>query len=198
MFNEHADGAYAVLPFFAAYNLVEIPIEIISAILFTIFTMVLVGLKTTVFTFFCMTFVVFCLVNLGESIGIAFCSVVRHVGFSVSLTNSVLGVFTVMTGIMSSNMPAFLDRINYISPIPYLARLMTVNEFDSSVSFSCITIENATNTCFYRTGADVLRLLTAGDNFAFRTEDFALYIGVGALLTAVFRIIAFFILQSQS
>jgi hypothetical protein len=66
LYNEFADRAYTVLPFFAAYNLIEIPVEIFSALLYTLFAMVFVGLNTSVATFFSFVFCIFCLVNLGE------------------------------------------------------------------------------------------------------------------------------------
>lgn len=204
LFSEHSDRAYGVLPFFMAYNMIEVPIEFISGILFTLFAMVLVGLTTSWKTFFCMTFVVLCLVNIGESIGIAFCSIgnsvsvtlVRHVGFSVSITNSVLGIFTVMSGIMSSGMPIFLDRINRISPIPYLARLLVINEFESTSVFTCTLEEIQNQICFYRNGDDVLRLIDpTGDGFSFDRNAFWLYLLVGASLTIVYRFASFVILK---
>jgi hypothetical protein len=135
---------------------------------------------------------------LTKSIGIAFCSIVRHVGFSVSITNSVLGIFTVMSGIMSSAMPVFLDRINRISPVPYLARVMAVNEFPSTVKFTCTSAEVSAHTCFYQNGSDVLRLLVSSpDLMQFDASQFALYFAVGIALTAAYRAIAFFILASQ-
>ncbi|KAI8911576.1 P-loop containing nucleoside triphosphate hydrolase protein [Gorgonomyces haynaldii] len=196
LFHEYADRAYNVGPFLLAYNMIEIPVEIISALLFTLFTMVIVQLRTTVSTFFCMVFAIFCLVNVGESIGIIFCSIVRHVGFSVSLTNAVLGIFNVLTGFLSSKLPVFLDRINRISPIPYFSRMLAINEFDKSVTFTCTPEEIQSYSCIYKTGPDVLRLLTSStDVFGFDYDSFGFYIGVGAGLTVAYRIIAFFVLK---
>ncbi|KAJ1340013.1 hypothetical protein BSLG_005337 [Batrachochytrium salamandrivorans] len=196
MYREYADGAYTLAPFFLAYNFIEIPLEIISAVLFTVFAMVVVGLNTTFMTFMCMVFVVFCFVNIGESVGIGFCSVVDHVGFSVSLTNSVLGIFVVMSGILSSNMPIVLDRLNYMSPIPYLTRLLTINEFDHTTVFSCTQDEIASNTCLYHTGADVLALLSGSvDVMPFEGGRFAYYALIGGALTVMYRVIAYAILQ---
>ncbi|KAI8929947.1 P-loop containing nucleoside triphosphate hydrolase protein [Entophlyctis helioformis] len=139
---------------------------------------------------------VFCLTNLGESIGIAFCSIVDHIGFSVSLTNSVLGIFVAMSGILSAGMPIFLDRINRISPIAYFARLMTVNEFDPSTSFTCTPQDIQTGNCLYRTGPDVLRLLTSSSNvFSFDGSQTTLYIIVGCVLTVVYRLVAYAVLR---
>jgi hypothetical protein len=99
LFYEFADHAYSLPSFFLAYNIIEIPIEIISALLFTLFAQYISGLNTTIINYLCYSLAVACLVNLGESMGIAFCSIVQHVGFSVSLTNSLLGALNVMSGI---------------------------------------------------------------------------------------------------
>ncbi|KAL2918015.1 hypothetical protein HK105_202429 [Polyrhizophydium stewartii] len=196
LFYEHADRAYSVEPFFLAYNMIEIPIEMFSSLAYTVFAMVIVGINTTVGNFFCMSLAVFCFVNVGETIGIAFCSIVTHVGFSVSLTNSVLGIFVVMSGILSSNMPVVLDRLNRVSPIPYLTRLMAIREFDSSARFTCSEEDVQTGNCIYRTGSDVLRLLTSNDNImGFESDKFVYYITVGVVLTVVYRIAAYALLK---
>jgi hypothetical protein len=196
---EHSDRAYTVEPFFLAYNAIEIPIEIISSFGYTAFALVVVGLNTTWTSFFCMTLVTFCLVNVGESIGLAFCALVDHVGFSVSLTNSVLGVFTVMSGLMSASMPLFLDRLNRISPVPYFTRLMTINEFDSNARFTCTQAEIQTRNCLYRNGEDVLRLLTGNsDVFAFESDKFVFYLVVGCAITVSYRMIAYLILKFRA
>ena len=199
LFYEYSDRVYSVASFFLAYNLVEIPVEIVSAVIYTIFTMVVVGLNLSVGNFFCMTLAVFALTNCGESIGIAFCSIVNHVGFSVSITNSVLGIFVVMSGIMSASMPIVLDRINRISPIPYFTRLVVINEFDRYTTFTCTDEETANGTCLYKNGSDVLRLLTSNsDVFQFSYSDFNLYIITGCALLIVYRIISFLILWNRA
>ena len=177
--------------------MLEIPVEIISAVLFTVFVMVIVNLNTSVVNFFCFALTIFCLVNLGESIGIIFCSLVMHVGFSVSMTNSVLGVVNVMSGLMSSDMPIVLDGINRVSPVPYFTRLITVNEFDTSSRFTCTTFEIENNQCLYRTGSEVLSLLTSPGSSAmpFDPNQFTLYIVVGCALTIGYRYIAYVILR---
>ncbi|EGF82438.1 hypothetical protein BATDEDRAFT_86245 [Batrachochytrium dendrobatidis JAM81] len=195
LYHEFADGAYTLGPFFFAYNLIEIPIEIVSALLYSLFIMFAIGLNTTPVTYMCMALSVFCFVNIGESIGIAFCSIVNHVGFSVSLTNSVLGVFVVMSGMLSSNMPLVLDRLNRISPIPYLTRLMAINEFQSNVIYTCTQQEILTGTCMYHTGSDVLKLLSGStDTMAFESNKFVLYIVVGCVLAVAYRLIAYMVL----
>lgn len=175
----------------------EIPIEFISACLFTIFAMVIVGLNLSVTNYFCYVLTVFALVNLGESIGIIFCSIVDHVGFSVSLTNSLLGVFTVMSGLMSADMPLVLDRFNMISPVPYFTRLITINEFPSSVTFSCTPQDIAANICIYQNGTDVLNLLAQPGRFSFDPSKFVFYILTGSLLTIAYRILAYLVLKAR-
>lgn len=198
MFHERADDAYEVEPAFLAYMLIEVPVEILSAIFYTIFTMLAVGLYTTATTFFCMVFAVFSLVNVGESIGIAFCSIVHHVGFSVSMTNAVLGIFVVMSGLLSANMPVVLDRINRISPIPYLTRLLATNEFAQTVTFTCTQEEIVSGRCLYRTGSDVLQLLAVNDSFAFEYDRYGLYVGVTAALFVIYRLIAYVVLKVKA
>ena len=195
---EISDHSYSLEPAFLAYNFIEIPVEIISAILFTVFTMVVVGLNTNATSFFSMAFSVFVLTNVGESIGIMFCSLVHHVGFSVSITNAVLGIFVVMSGFMSANMPVFLDRINRISPVSYVGRLMGINEFSETVMFSCSSEEVAQNLCWYQTGSDVLNILAVEGTNTFRYDQFWVYLGTAAGLLVIYRLLAYGILKMKT
>ncbi|KAJ2994375.1 hypothetical protein HDV02_001649 [Globomyces sp. JEL0801] len=199
LFYEYNDRAYSVESFFLAYNLLEIPVEIVSAFLFTIFTQIVVGLNVSWTNYICMSLAIFGLVNTGESIGIMFTSIVGHVGFSVSMTSCVLGIFTVMSGIMSSDMPLFLDRINRISPVPYFARLMVVNEFDSTSRFTCTTEEKSTQQCLYETGDDVLRLLKgSADTMSFDPNQVSFYLVVGMALAVFYRLVSYLLLRYRT
>jgi hypothetical protein len=103
-----------------------------------------------------------------------------------------------MSGIMSSDMPTFLDRINYISPIPYLTRLLTVNEFNSNTVITCTQDEINSNTCFYTNGSQVLTQLTSDDRFSFNEDAKLFYFGISLLLFIIFRIGSFLILKSSA
>ncbi|KAH6591647.1 hypothetical protein BASA61_004846 [Batrachochytrium salamandrivorans] len=181
MYREYADGAYTLAPFFLAYNFIEIPLEIISAVLFTVFAMVVVGLNTTFMTFY-----------VHGLCSLLFCEYRRERRDWILLGC----IFVVMSGILSSNMPIVLDRLNYMSPIPYLTRLLTINEFDHTTVFSCTQDEIASNTCLYHTGADVLALLSGSvDVMPFEGGRFAYYALIGGALTVMYRVIAYAILQ---
>ena len=101
---------------------------------------------------------------------------------------------------MSANMPIFLDRINRISPVPYLCRLMAINEFDETSQFTCTAQEIATRTCFYRNGTDVLNLLTSStaDVLKFERNQFTYYIIVGTSLTVAYRFLAYLVLSYRA
>jgi hypothetical protein len=136
------------------------------------------------------------LLNTGESIGIAFCSLVEHVGFSVSITNSVLGAFGVMSGLMSLNMPAFLDRINRISPVPYFTRLMSVLEFTRESKYTCTDQDVAIGTCIYKTGSDVIRSFSPNnDNLTFDPDQVVFYLITGICITIAYRMIAYMVMK---
>ncbi|KAI8902367.1 P-loop containing nucleoside triphosphate hydrolase protein [Globomyces pollinis-pini] len=196
LFYEYSDRTYSVLPFFLAYMAIEIPIELGSSFVFAFFALYVVGLKTTILSFLSMALTSFCLVNFGESIGIAFCSAVDHFGLSTNLTSSVLGVFSIMTGLLSSNMPLILDRINRVSPVPYFAHLLAANEFTSKITFTCTDEQVLTQQCLYKNGTDVLKLLTASDDlFTFNENDITYYIVAGVGITIAYRFATFIFLK---
>ncbi|KAL8760729.1 MAG: hypothetical protein Q9184_003109 [Pyrenodesmia sp. 2 TL-2023] len=118
-YREHADGAYTTSSFFLAYTLLELPFEILTAMLFALLTVIAAGLPRTVGLFFAAAFNCFAIVNCGESVGIIFNTLFSHTGFAVNVTSTVLSLATIMGGVMSLDIPAFLQAWNHLSPIKW-------------------------------------------------------------------------------
>ncbi|KAJ2995287.1 hypothetical protein HDV02_000890, partial [Globomyces sp. JEL0801] len=195
---EFSDRLYSVTPFFITYMMIEIPIEVISSFIFSIFGLILIGFQLNLTSFLCMTLTSFCLVNLGESIMMILSTVFDHLEFTVNIATSALGIANIMSGMLSADMPVFLDRINRVSPVPYFTRLVTVNEFDNGIQFTCTTTEQLTGQCVYPNGTEVLRLLATDENlFTFRVDDFWVYLYVGVGLTVLYRLVAYAVLVSK-
>ncbi|KAJ2993420.1 hypothetical protein HDV02_002427 [Globomyces sp. JEL0801] len=196
LIHEHHDRIYSLWSFFLSYIIIEIPMEIISSILFNILAFWVVGMNTTLFSLFCSTITTFCLLNFGESVGLIFCAIANHSGFSLALTNSVLGIVVLMTGIMSTSIPMVLDIFNQLSPVPYLARVITMNEFSSSSQFTCTDIEKLSNQCFYQNGTSVIDILnTTSGLMDFHVDSVTLFLVLGVTVTLLYRVIAFIVLR---
>ncbi|KAL8733181.1 MAG: hypothetical protein Q9181_003680 [Wetmoreana brouardii] len=118
-YREHDDGAYGVAAFFLTYTFLEIPFEIITSLLFALLTVVAAGLPRTINLFLIVAFNCFAIVNCGESVGIVFNTLVEHTGFAVNITSVLLSVGTIMGGIMSLDIPSFLQAWNHLSPIKW-------------------------------------------------------------------------------
>ncbi|KAI4204700.1 MAG: hypothetical protein LQ350_001015 [Teloschistes chrysophthalmus] len=117
---EHEDGAYGVAAFFLQYTLLEIPFELITSLLFALLTVIAAGLPRTTPLFFIVAFNCFAIVNCGESVGIVFDTLFeQHTGFAINLTSVVLSLATVMGGVMSLNVPGFLEAWNHLSPVKW-------------------------------------------------------------------------------
>ena len=157
-YREHDDGAYPVSAFFLQYTIAELPFEIVTSLLFAVLTVLAAGLPRTVELFFIVAFNCFAIVNCGESVGIIFNTLVAHTGFAVNLTSVILSVATIMGGIMSLNIPAFLQAWNHLSPIkwslgnlaPYTLR---------GIKFSCADNQRSpSGECPIETGEQALSL----------------------------------------
>eukprot|EP00474_Spongospora_subterranea_P000873 CRZ01331.1 hypothetical protein [Spongospora subterranea] len=142
---------YSIGTFFLTYTAIEIPFEIVGCLLWASISNFMIGLEIS---FTLNAFVAFALVNAGESIGIAFCSLISEPGFSVQIMSSFISIMCIMAGFLSINMPEFLDVINRISMIRYVARAQAAQEF-RSMTFSCPDH----TTCQFGTGSEVLSLL---------------------------------------
>lgn len=59
-----------------------------------------------------------------------------HTGFAVNLTSVFLSIAQFMSGILSINMPTFLQDINYLSPIRYAIRSLAPYTL-RDITFTC-------------------------------------------------------------
>ncbi|KAJ3010711.1 hypothetical protein HKX48_007231 [Thoreauomyces humboldtii] len=190
---EFRDNVYSVWAFFLSYCTNEAPFEITSALLYGIVTMFAIGLQSSVSNFFVLSYLAFCLINTGESFGIAFCALVDSVGFSVQIMSTVMSLEVMMAGFLSVKMPAFLSDINYAFITRYVARIVAVQEF-TGLQFSCSSADAAAGTCIYRTGADALDLL----GFDASHSAWVFNMCMVAILTVTLRALAFVILWSRT
>lgn len=118
-YREHDDSAYRVEAFLTQYTVLEIPFEVISSLIFALLIDLAVGLPRTIQMFIVVAYNCFCLLNCGESVGIIFNTFFAHTGFAVNVTALILSLSKILGGIMSINMPTFLEACNLLSPVKY-------------------------------------------------------------------------------
>lgn len=144
--------------FFLQYTVLEIPFKIVSSLLFAILADRAAGLPRNALIFFVEAFNAFCLVSCGENVGTMFNTLFNHSGFAVNVTSVILSVALIMAGVLSVNLPPFLQAFNHLSPAkwsvgnlaPYTLRGQT---------FTCNESQQLSNgTCPITTGQQVLEL----------------------------------------
>ena len=163
-YREYDDNAYSIEAFFIQYTLLEIPFEIISSLAFSAFFDLATGLPRTVSMFFIVAFNCFCVVSCGESVGIVFNTLFNHTGFSVNLTSVVLSVATIMAGVLSLNVPSFLQAFNHLSPAKWAVGNLAPYSLQG-ITFTCTQTQQLPNgTCPITTGEQVLQLYNLDGN----------------------------------
>ena len=100
-YRECADGTYGTAAFLISYTALEVPGELASALVFALLLGPIAGLQSAPRQYFKLTYMVFCVVNAGESIGIAFCALFYHIGFSVTIMSVFLSIWSIMSGFFS-------------------------------------------------------------------------------------------------
>lgn len=172
------------------YTILEIPFEIVSALLFSILATLAVGLPRTTSLFFIEALNCFCLVSCGESLGIMFNTFFDHSGFAVSATSVILSVALMMAGVLSVDLPAFLQAFNHLSPAkwsvgnlaPYTLRGQT---------FTCKESQQlADGSCPLSTGKEVLELY----NLDVRPD---LYLMALVICCILYRAVAYLLLKAK-
>ena len=189
-YHEHDDNAYSVEAFFWQYTLAELPFEIFTSLFFAVLAVMAVGLPRTAQLFFIVSFNAFGIVSCGESLGIIFTTLFSHTGFAVNVTSVFLSLAMLMGGVMSLNIPAFLQAFNHLSPIkwslgnlaPYTLR---------GVVFTCTADQKLPNgTCPISTGEEALKLYNLDTNAGLNV----LALGICAI---VYRMLAFLVLKAK-
>lgn len=147
---EYRDGTYGAGVFTAAYTLVELPFEAVTSVVFSAIVVFATGLPRTPLMFFAMVFCSFACVNCGESSGIFFASLFKHIGLVTNVLTSLFTIAIFMAGTMSLHMLSFLKAWNYLNPTKYVVHICT------NLGFAGLTFSCPEGTCSLNTGADVL------------------------------------------
>ncbi|KAF8424189.1 ABC transporter [Tirmania nivea] len=190
-YKEYSDGAYSTTSFFLAYITLEIPFEIVTSLLFAIFMIFAINLPHTIQLFCIVSFNAFCIVFAGESVGIIFNTLFSHTGFATNVTSTVISIGTTMAGIMSTNMPTILERLNYLSPLRYMIRNVAPYSL-KDVKFTCTDDQRLPDgQCVIASGEQALKL------YGLVVDSPELML-VGLAVAAVgYRILAYLILRGK-
>jgi hypothetical protein len=117
-----------------------------------------IGLQPTFDAFLQFTYILFCFMLAGESIGIIFCAIFLHVGFSVNIMSIFIGVTNQFAGFVSLSIPTWLNYVGYISPVKWGSVILT-NVVFREEKFTCSKSEEIyPGRCPLETGKEVLEL----------------------------------------
>lgn len=186
-YREHDDSVYGVLPFFLVYLTLEVPFEIVTSLIFAVFLVIIPGLPRTPEMYFATAYATWIIVNCGESIGIMFNTMFLHEGFAVNLISVVLSIGSIMSGIMSLNMPGFLKGVNWLSPLKYSVAVIINLAFESQ-PFSCEGQVVVNGTCQFDNGNKVL------EGYKLKAHV-PTYLGAMAVCLVIYRGLAFALLK---
>ncbi|KAJ3488823.1 hypothetical protein NLG97_g6123 [Lecanicillium saksenae] len=157
-YREDDDGVYGVDAFLLSYTILELPFEILSCLVYAIFSTFAVRNPETASLYFATFFGCFGVVSCGESLGIMFNTLFQHTGFAVNIMGVFLSVANGMAGVLSINMPQAFKAVNYLSPIRYATRAMAPYAL-RGVKFHCTNEQTLPDgSCPITTGEEVLDL----------------------------------------
>lgn len=157
-YHEDRDGTYGLEAFFCYYLALEVPMEVVASLLFSVLTVFAVGLPRTAGQYFLMAYASFCVVQCGESFGILFLTMFSHTGLAVSVMSVVLSIAIHLGGVLSIGIDDFLAAVNHISPVKWqVGALMSYSLCD--IRFTCSPDQRLPDgACPVQTGEEVLEL----------------------------------------
>lgn len=92
-YREYMDGVYSSRSFTASYFVIALPVIGVASLITSFMMTYLVGLAPNVDALFGFTFVLASFMFTGECLGIIFCSIFSHVGFSLNIVSAVISSF---------------------------------------------------------------------------------------------------------
>ncbi|KAF2834804.1 ABC transporter-like protein [Patellaria atrata CBS 101060] len=189
-YREHDDRAYGVEAFFLQYTAIEVPFEIISSLILAVLADIACGLPRTVKMFFIVAYNCFCVISCGESLGIMFNTFFTHTGFAVNVTSIFISFAQIMSGVMSLDIPSFLQAWNHLSPVKYFIVNLAVYSLKGE-KFHCNDAQRLPNGgCPIETGEQVLDLYNLDKD----PKVHMIAIGICAV---VYRFLAYSILKAK-
>lgn len=163
-YREEADSCYSAETFLLSYTLLELPFEAITSVIFGVFAAYVLNLEKSVRMVFISAFNCFAMVSCGESLGIVFCTVFDHIGFSVNVTSVFLSIATIMGGVLILDLNDVLQAINHLSPVKYVVANLAPYAMRHQ-SFTCTDAERLpSGRCPIETGQEVLELYNLDKN----------------------------------
>ncbi|KAI2486328.1 ABC transporter [Pyrenophora tritici-repentis] len=186
-YRDYDDGIYGVDAFFLTYISLTTPFEIISCLIFSVLAVFAVGLERNVQTYFIISFNAFCITSCGESLGIAFNTFFTHTGFSVNCMAVFLSVAQIMGGVLSLDVPPFLQAWNHLSPVRWAIGNMAPFTL-RGLKFTCEDWQRINGQCPIQTGEQVLDLYNLDKN----PEMNLMALGICAV---VYRFLAYVVLK---
>ncbi|WEW60487.1 hypothetical protein PRK78_005974 [Emydomyces testavorans] len=190
-YREESDNCYSFEAFILQYTTLELPFEIGSSLIYGVIAAFAVDLDRSVKIFFILSFNCLCIVNCGESLGMIFCILFSHLGFSVNITSVMLSISTVLGGILSLNVPAVLQAFNHLSPVKYSVSNLAPYAMRGQV-FTCTHDQRLpSGRCPIETGEQVLKLYNQDK------KNPAINVMALGLVAIGYRIVAYLLLRAM-
>ncbi|KAK0187368.1 P-loop containing nucleoside triphosphate hydrolase protein [Armillaria mellea] len=163
-YREYDDGVYSVEAFLTSYAALELPFEIVTALIYSLFVSISANLGRTIPIFFITALNGLCIVNAGESLGMIMNTfLTQDTGLALNITNILMSIAMYMAGLMSLNMPSFLKHLNKLNPLGYSIRNMMPYVLRGQ-TFSCGDDQRLTDgSCAISTGDQVLEIFNLKD-----------------------------------
>lgn len=189
-YREFSDNCYSVLTFLTSYTLLEIPFNLLSALIFGLLAAFAVNLQRSAFMFVVGMINCFCIVSCGESLGIVFCTFFSsHIGLAMHASSALFSIGSTMGGIVVLNLPSVLHAINYISPFKYMIANLVNYSLRGRV-FTCLPEQEVGGRCPISSGEDALRLYNLD-------VDPRWNLAVLVVLTVVYRLVALVVVKAS-
>jgi len=183
---EYTSGAYRTDSYFLARTMCEIPIQFVFPIIYGAITWWMVGFNDSATRFFCFLFLLIVATNASISLGYAVSAGAPNVSAALAIGPVLLFPLLIFGGLLLNvdSIPPWFYWLDVFSFFKYAYEAMNILVWKGQT----LECPDSNEPCLFKNGEDVLDYLNADEN------NFWFDIGILAVLTVGFRMIAFIIL----
>eukprot|EP00762_Andalucia_godoyi_P004214 ANDGO_05550.mRNA.1 hypothetical protein len=163
---DHERGAkwYSVMPYFIAKSVVELPLQLLEPVLFSVIVYWMTGLNPLPDRFLIFVGMMALLTFLGNSMGLLIAASTSGFETAAIISRITMIFFMLFSGFLvsDSSIPIWLRWIKPCLYLTYAYKISLVNEL-AGETFYCTSSETVRGICPYQTGDEVLKVLGLDD-----------------------------------
>ena len=154
---EKGTNSYGVLTYYLSKIVVDVPLQVVFPLLFSVISYFMIGFQTNAGKFFIYAAAIILLTHSAVTMAVSISAAVGTFELALVAAPVIVLPLLVLGGfiIRTSSIPVYLIWLKYLSPFKYGFEILAINEF-SGLSLTCLSSELVNGVCPITSGQQVI------------------------------------------